>query len=100
MKGWIADCGARAYAGCLFEWRAGIHPEVDEPTPHEQGLVAARCLETVHWGDRLIPVAPLALQLSVKQRSLLFLNPGRFSASASPRQNGDLNSLHNLVLLN
>jgi hypothetical protein len=60
MTGWIADCGARAFAGCLFEWMAGVHPEVDEPTPHEQGLVALGCLESVRWLERIIPVAPLA----------------------------------------
>src|SRR5581483_5217290 len=68
MTGWIADCGARAFAGCLFEWMAGVHPEVDEPTPHEQGLVALGCLESVRWRDRIINVPPLALQLSVPKR--------------------------------
>jgi hypothetical protein len=68
MTGWIADCGARAFAGCLFEWMAGVHPEVDEPTPHEQRLVALGCLESVRWRERIIPVAPLTLQLSVTER--------------------------------
>ncbi len=68
MTGWIADCGARAFAGCLFEWMAGVHPEIDEPTPHEQGLVALSCLELVRWHDGIIPVSPLALQLSVTER--------------------------------
>ena len=68
MTGWIANCGARAFAGCLFEWMAGVHPEVDEPTPHEQGLVALGCLESVRWRDRIISVPPLALQLSVTER--------------------------------
>ena len=68
MTGWIADCGARAFAHCLFEWMAGVHPEVDEPTPHEQGLVALGCLEWVPWHEGIIPVAPLSLQLSVTER--------------------------------
>jgi len=68
MTGWIADWGARAFASCLFEWIAGVHPEVDKPTPHEQGLVALNCLESVRWHDRIIPVAPLLLQLSLAER--------------------------------
>jgi hypothetical protein len=47
---------------------AGVHPEADEPTPHEQGLVALGCLESVRWRDWIVPVAPLALQLSVTER--------------------------------
>jgi hypothetical protein len=67
MTGWIADSGARAFAGCLFEWMAGVHPEVDEPTPHEQGLVALGCLESVRWREGTIPVAPLTFQLAVTE---------------------------------
>ena len=71
MTGWIADCGGRAFAGCLFEWMAGVHPDVDEPMPHEQGLVALSSLETVRWHNWAVPVAPLVLQLSVaEQRGL------------------------------
>jgi hypothetical protein len=43
MTDWIADQGGRAFAGCLLEWMAGVHPDVDTPTlwraktPHRQG---------------------------------------------------------------
>jgi hypothetical protein len=65
ITGWIADCGARASAGCLFEWMAGVHPA---PMPHEQGLIAQSRLESVRWRDRIVPIPPLALQLSVTER--------------------------------
>jgi hypothetical protein len=68
MKGWIADRGGRAFLGCLFEWMAGVHPDVDDPAPHEQGPAAASRLETVLWHGREVPVAPLDLQLAVAQR--------------------------------
>jgi hypothetical protein len=68
MAGWVADSGGRAFLGCLFEWIAGVHPEVDDPAPHEQGLVAASRLETAHWHGRNVPVAPLDLQLAVAHR--------------------------------
>jgi hypothetical protein len=71
MTGWVADCGGRAFAGCIFEWLAGLHPEVDEPTPHEHGLVALRSLESVSWHGWTVLVPPLGLQLSVaEQRGL------------------------------
>lgn len=65
MTGWIADRGGRAFCGCLFEWLSGVHPDVDEPTPHEQGRVAASRLEIATWRGHKIPVAPLDLQLAV-----------------------------------
>jgi hypothetical protein len=68
MSGWIADRIARAFSGCLFEWMADVHPEVDEPWPHEQGPVARGRLETVCWRGRTIPVPPLDLQLAVTER--------------------------------
>lgn len=68
MTGWIADCGGRAFAGCLFEWMAGAHAEVDEPMPHEQGPKALSCLESVRWRNWSVPVPSLALQLSVTER--------------------------------
>ena len=68
MRGWIADAGGRAFHGCLFEWIAGVHPDVDEPEPHEQGAVAAARRETVRWRGRDVWVAPLDLQLAVAER--------------------------------
>jgi hypothetical protein len=68
LTGWIADRGGRAFAGCLFEWVAGVHPDVDEPLPHEQGPAAAARLESVRWRGHDIPVAPLDLQLAVARR--------------------------------
>ncbi|GAA5184281.1 hypothetical protein GCM10023322_25430 [Rugosimonospora acidiphila] len=68
MTGWIADRGGRAFAGCLLEWIAGVHPDVDEPEPHEQGPVAAGRLEYVRWHGYDVPVAPLDLALSVSER--------------------------------
>lgn len=68
MEGWVADFGGRAFAGCLFEWIACVHPEVDEPTPHEQGIEALNSLEFLRWNEWTLPVAPLALQLSVAER--------------------------------
>jgi len=68
MTGWIADSGGRAFAGCLFEWIAGVHADVDEPEPHEQGPAAAARLELVRWHGHDVPVAPLDLQLAVNQR--------------------------------
>lgn len=68
MTGWVADHGGRAFAGCIFEWIADVHPEVDDPSPHEQGPTALSSLESVCWRGWTIPVAPLALQLSVAER--------------------------------
>lgn len=68
MTGWIADSGGRAFSGCLFEWIAGVHADVDEPEPHEQGPTAAARLEHVRWRGHDVPVAPLDLQLAVNQR--------------------------------
>lgn len=68
MTGWIADSGGRAFSGCLFEWIAGVHADVDEPEPHEQGPAAAARLEHVRWHGHDVPVAPLDLQLAVNQR--------------------------------
>lgn len=68
MTGWVADHGGRAFCGCLLEWMAGVHPDVDRPEPHEQGLVAATRLEHVRWRARDVPVAPLDLQLAVAER--------------------------------
>jgi hypothetical protein len=68
MTGWIADHGGRAFADCLFEWIAGVHADVDEPEPHEQGPAAAARLEHVRWHGHDVPVAPLDLQLAVNQR--------------------------------
>jgi hypothetical protein len=42
MTGWNADSGGRAFAGCLLEWIAGVHADVDEPEPHEQGTASRR----------------------------------------------------------
>jgi hypothetical protein len=68
MNGWVADYGGRAFSGCLFEWIAGVHSEVDEPLPHEQGLAAAQRIESVRWHEHKIFVAPLDLQLAVTER--------------------------------
>jgi hypothetical protein len=68
MTGWVADYGGRAFASCIFEWIAGVHPEVDDPTPHEQGPAALSSLESVCWRGWTIPVAPLSFQLSVAER--------------------------------
>jgi hypothetical protein len=68
MTGWIADRGGRAFCGCLFEWISAVHPDVDEPAPQEQGLVAASRLESAAWHFRRIPVAPLDLQLAVARQ--------------------------------
>jgi hypothetical protein len=68
MTGWIADSGGRAFSGCLFEWIAGVHADVDKPEPHEQGPTAAARLEHVRWHGHDVPVAPLDLQLAVNQR--------------------------------
>lgn len=65
MTGWVADRGGRAFFGCTIEWIAGVHPDVDQPTPHEQGPVAASRLEAVAWRGHQIPVAPIDLQLAV-----------------------------------
>lgn len=86
MTGWIADCGARAFAGCLFECIAGVHPEVDEPAPHEQGLVALGCLESVRWRDWAIPVAPLALQLAITERRGLRERAAKIHAHMTSRR--------------
>ncbi|MEU4932464.1 hypothetical protein AB0G54_39220 [Streptomyces yokosukanensis] len=85
MTGWLADSGGRAFSGCLFEWVAGVHADVDEPEPHEQGPAAAARLEHVRWRGHDVPVAPLDLQLAVNQRRGLtsrvrkihaYMNPG------------------------
>ncbi|WP_326569075.1 hypothetical protein VSH64_46260 [Amycolatopsis rhabdoformis] len=68
MTGWIADTGGRAFAGCLLEWIASVHADVDDPEPHEQGPTAAARLDHVHWHGHDIPVAPLDLQLAVNRR--------------------------------
>lgn len=68
MSGWIADSAGRAFSGCLLEWIAGVHADVDEPEPHEQGPAAAGRLEHVRWHGHDVPVAPLDLQLAVNQR--------------------------------
>jgi hypothetical protein len=68
MNGWVAERGGRAFAGCLFEWIARVDPKIDEPTPHEQGPIAAGRLESVAWRSWTLPVAPLDLQLSVAER--------------------------------
>jgi hypothetical protein len=68
MTGWVADAGGRAFAGCVIEWIAGVHADVDEPEPHEQGPAAAARIEHVRWHGHHVPVAPLDLQLAVNQR--------------------------------
>lgn len=68
MTGWVADFGGRAFAGCIFEWVSGVHPEIDDPSPHEQGPAALGALESVRWRDWTVPVPPLAFQLSVAER--------------------------------
>jgi hypothetical protein len=68
MTGWIADSGGRAFAGCLFEWIAGVPADADQPEPHEQGPAAAARVEYVRWHGHDVPVAPLDLQLAVNQR--------------------------------
>jgi hypothetical protein len=68
MTGWVADQGGRAFAGCLFEWVADVHPEVDQPAPHEQGPYALAHLEQVAWRGGQVAVPPLELQLSVAER--------------------------------
>jgi hypothetical protein len=86
MTGWIADSGGRAFAGCLLEWIAGVHADVDEPEPHEQGPAAAARLEHVRWRGHDVPVAPLDLQLAVNRRRGL---TGRVrEIQAYRRQNG------------
>jgi hypothetical protein len=68
MTGWVADLGGRAFAGCLFEWLSGVHPEIDQPAPHEQGPYALGHLEQVSWRGSRVAVPPLDLQLSVAER--------------------------------
>lgn len=86
MTGWIADSGGRAFAGCLLKWIAGVHADVDEPEPHEQGPAAAARLEHVRWRGHDVPVAPLDLQLAVNRRRGL---TGRVrEIQAYQRQNG------------
>lgn len=68
MTGWIAGRGGRAFSGCLIEWIAGVHADVDEPEPCEQGPTAAARLEHARWHGHDVPVAPLDLQLAVNQR--------------------------------
>jgi len=67
MTGWVADYGGRAFAGCLFEWLANVHPEVDEPSPHEHGPAARNSLESVTWCGWTVPVPPLAFQLAAAE---------------------------------
>ncbi|HEX3889090.1 MAG TPA: hypothetical protein VHW05_16500 [Phenylobacterium sp.] len=71
MTGWVADLGGRAFAGCLFEWLAGVHPDIDQPAPHEQGPHALGHLEQVSWRGALVAVPPLELQLAVAERRSL-----------------------------
>jgi hypothetical protein len=68
MTDWIADYGGRAFAGCLFEWIAQVHADIDQPAPHEHGPTAAARLEQVCWHGHEVPVAPLDLQLAVCDR--------------------------------
>jgi hypothetical protein len=68
MRGWIADRGGRAFAGCIVEWISQVHPDVDRPSPHEQGPTARGRLEQVAWHGRTVAVAPLDLQLAVAER--------------------------------
>ena len=86
MTGWFADYGGRAFAGCLFEWLAGLHPEVDEPTPHEQGFVALRSLESVCWRGWTLLVPPLDLQLSVAEQRGLTDRVARIRAFGSAKR--------------
>jgi hypothetical protein len=84
MTGWIADSGGRAFSGCLFEWIAGVHADIDEPEPHEQGPAAAGRLEHVRWHGHDVPVAPLDLQLAVNQRRGLTSRVQKIHAYMSP----------------
>ncbi|MEW2275752.1 hypothetical protein [Streptomyces griseofuscus] len=84
MTGWIADSGGRAFSGCLFEWMAGVHADIDEPEPHEQGPAAAARLEHVRWHGHDVPVAPLDLQLAVNQRRGLTSRIQKIHAYLSP----------------
>lgn len=68
MQGWVADRGGRAFLGCLVEWIDGVHPELDDPMPHEHGMVAASRPERVLWRGRQVSVAPLDLQLATAER--------------------------------
>lgn len=68
MTGWIAERGGRAFAGCLFEWLSDVHPEIDDPEPHEHGPIAQQSLEQVYWHGHAIRVPPVALHLSVARR--------------------------------
>lgn len=67
MVGWVADRGARAFAGVLVEWLAGAHESGCEP-PHEQEDAAESHLEVVTWRGHQIRVPPLELQLAVAKR--------------------------------
>ena len=84
MTGWIADSGGRAFSGCLFEWIAGVHADVDHPDPQEQGPTAAARLERVRWHGHEVPVAPLDLQLAVNRRRGLTDRVRKIHASMSP----------------
>ncbi len=83
MTDWIADCGGRAFAGCLFEWMAGVHPEVDKPTPHEQGPAAAQRLERARWRGHEVALAPLDLQLAVCEQRCLTNRAAKIRAHIS-----------------
>ncbi|SEO97366.1 hypothetical protein [Amycolatopsis saalfeldensis] len=85
MTGWIADRGGRAFAGCLLEWIAGVHADVDEPEPHEQGPAAAARLEHVRWQGHDVPVAPLDLQLAVNRRRGLTARVAKIQAHQDRR---------------
>ncbi len=65
MKGWVAEKGGRAYAGCIFEWLSDVHPTSD---PHEQGADALPRVEHVAWEGFWVPVTSLDLQLAVLER--------------------------------
>ena len=67
MTGWVADAGARAFAGVLVEWLAGAHPSGHQP-PHEQEDTAESHLEPVTWRGHQILVPRLELQLAVAER--------------------------------
>lgn len=53
-------------AACSSEWQVFIRRLIS--LRHEQGLVALSCFESVRWREGIVPVAPLALQLSVTER--------------------------------
>lgn len=67
MNGWVADAGARAYAGITIEWLAGAHPTGTDP-PHEQEDATADHLELVTWRGRQVPVPRLPIQLATAER--------------------------------